>query len=149
MKSVPKNMSQDLLYQQGASLSTLNSLQGTSEVSNCSSIGRWRMPLLFSRWQMLVTSANLQLTNPRTVSNRWCSVQIKEKIFILELFCCLIPFTLRKWLLSYVCMSSMLINFTTGVITSFSFQQFLMLQYSPPVFLHFSLLIVVSLQALV
>ena len=47
-----------------ASLSILNSLQGVSKVSSCSSTDRWQMPLLlfFTCWQMLSASANLQLT---------------------------------------------------------------------------------------
>ena len=67
---IPENilLSKGLLHQfpgaQSASLSTMNSLQGVSKVSSCSSTDRWQMPLLlfFTCWQMLSASANLQLT---------------------------------------------------------------------------------------
>ena len=45
---------------QSALLSILDFLQGVSEVSSCSSTGRWQMPLLLlSHWQMLLASDNL------------------------------------------------------------------------------------------
>ena len=44
---------------QRTSLSTLNSLYEAWKVSSFSNIGTWQMPLLFSRWQMFLASANL------------------------------------------------------------------------------------------
>lgn len=66
----------------------LNSLQEVSKVSRCSSTGRWKMPLLLRRWQMLLAIAVDSLKVPLpTLQSFGLRVLHSSTLWFVQQFC--------------------------------------------------------------